>query len=198
MSETQSSPDLDRDWDKRSERILEELLRSVDELESRERQMYLPLNMIPDPKVRSAVIMLARKYADMTENFAQSLARRAESYGVMMVTANLEKPTEDGIILVVKFQVLGVRGDVLRARYQALRQVVRNIKGYKSVMREQRTGEIDESEPEPGPGSADTGRYSASRSEENPSKSNSEEYNGAGSGTHGDSEASGGILGLEG
>jgi len=190
MSEPYSPPYPDRG----SERVLEELLRAAEEIEVREREQYLPLSMVPDPRVRSAVLMLARKYADMTENFAQSLARRAEDYGVMMVTANLEKPTNDGVILVIKFQIIGVRGDVLKSRYQALKRIAKSVKGYKSSNRFSESGEINEpNEGEPRGGSPDY-RDTSAYSEEDKGKSHSEKDYGAGHSIDGNSEALGGIL----
>jgi len=186
MSETDNIP--------KPERIIEELLRAADEMERRERERYLPFNMIPDPRVRSAVIMLARKYADMTENFAQGLARRAESYGVMMVTANMEKPTEDGVILVVKFQIVGVRGDILKARYQALRKVVKMVKGYKSANRFSTSGEMSESGSEPGYGGTDSGSHTSPNSKEAEAEGYSEGDYGSGPDSAGDSEGSGRVI----
>jgi len=186
MSETETEPYME----KSAERVLDELLKTVEEMEARERERYLPFSQIPDPKVRQVVLMLARKYADMTENFAQGVARRAENYGVMISTAHYEKPTSDGVILVIKFQVLGVRGDILKARYRALKQIVKSVKGYKSLAKEPVEGEKFE----PGRGSSVSDRDTASDSKENPAEGSSEEIDGSGYSTHGYSQAVRGII----
>jgi len=194
MSEEEYVPDLDSLVDTGSNKVLEELLEAAAEVENREREMYMPFNMIQDPRVRAAIIMLARKYADMTENFAQSLARKAEDYGIMMLTSNLEKPTQDGIILVVKFQIVGVRGDILKARYNTLKRIARSVKFYKSTYRLMRIGDMSEPGSEPGYGGADTGSHTSPDSEENTAEGGGEEYNGSGPYSAGDSESSGRVI----
>jgi len=173
-------------------KILDELLRAAEEIEVRERQLYLPFNRIPDPRVRQTVLMLIRKYADMSENFAQSLARRAENYGIMVSLASLQQPKSDGIVLVLKFQIVGVRGDILKERYKTLKRLAKTVKGYKSTNSVELQGETNE------PGLRHTIRDSntPTNSQKDTSKSNSEEYNGSGSYLASNSQASGRILEL--
>jgi len=175
-----------------TEKVIDELLKAIEELELRERSLYLPFNQLPDPRVRQTILMLVRKYADMTENFAQSLARRAENYGVMITLASIQQPKNDGVILVLKLQVLGVRGDILKERYKSLKRIVRSVKGYKSIKPTESEGELNES----GERSPDRDSDTTTNSQKDTAEGNSQEYNGSGSYLASNSKASGRILEL--
>lgn len=177
-----------------SEKLIDELLKAVEELETRERWMYLPFTQLPDPRVRQTILMYVRKLADQTENYAQGFARRSERYGIMISIASMQKPLQDGIILVLKFQVVGVRGDILKTYYRQLKRMVRNVNSYKSIKTTEPIGGENESGSESRSGSTDTGNDTSTNSQKDTSEGYSEKHNDTGLDTSGDSEGSGRVI----
>jgi len=177
-----------------SEKLIDELLKAVEEMETRERWMYLPFTQLPDPKIRRTILLYVRKIADQTENYAQGWARNAEKYGIMMTIASMQKPIQDGIIVVLKFQVVGVRGDILKAYYRSLKRFVKSVKEYKSSGEEESIGEEIESGAEPRTRPSIASDNTTTSSKEAEAESHSEEHNDTGSDTSSYSEDSGRVI----
>jgi len=177
-----------------SEKVFKELLKYAMEMEIKSEKLYRPFNEITDMNMRRILILLARKYSDMTENFAQSLARKAERYGVAMSVATLHEPKEDGVILVIRFGIQGIRDDIFKAyMYMLQKWVVRHYKYYPRKKKSE-LGVVIGSGTESGTESPDTGSHTSPDSEENKAEGYSEGDYGSRPDSAGDSESAGGVI----
>jgi len=78
---------------------------------------------IDNPHLLSILRNTIRKWLDGVENFAQYMARRMQSYGLVIELNTNMYPVPEGYTLNITFKLRGIREDVLRKRLKFLRRI---------------------------------------------------------------------------
>jgi len=76
---------------------------------------------IKNTKLLDIIRLSVRKWVDSVENFAQYVARRLQSYGIVLEIDSNLYPISDGYMLSLAFRIRGVREDVLESKKRLLK-----------------------------------------------------------------------------
>jgi len=82
---------------------------------------------IKDTKLLDILRLSVRKWVDSVENFAQYIARRLQSYGVVLEVQSNIYPISEGYMLNVSFKIRGVRESIVKSKRKILKLQAKDI-----------------------------------------------------------------------